>query len=232
MLAFLGDIHGEDRALRYAHDQALANGATALIQVGDFGWFANTKAKFARWRWELPIYWIDGNHESFKLLEKDAPMPDTINEVLPNVWYVPRGLTLELDGRRLLFLGGGGSVDRHLRIQNGWHWESAEAITDADVDRALTQPTPDLVVVHCPPQSAIRTHFDVDPMEKVRRFGVPVDWSDPSADQVERVWEHHGRPPLVCGHMHRRVREPGVLRMLDCHEVWLLPTAGSVASHL
>ena len=64
----------------------------------------------------------------------------------PNLVFVPRGTVLELDGRRIAFLGGGNSIiDRAVR-RNGVDWWPEEQVTLADVARFADAGTVDILV--------------------------------------------------------------------------------------
>jgi hypothetical protein len=218
MLALLGDIHGGFDGLRAAERRAKDAGATALVQVGDFGWYSRLLDRLREPRL-LPVYFIDGNHEDHELLF--GRVRGDVTEMWGSgLFYVRRGAVLELDGRRIAFLGGAGSIDKQIRLANRWHWSELEQITDADVARLEGAGPVDLMIAHCPPQRTIATHFETPEgiAFKVRAFGVPPDWSDPSAVKVETAWLGLGAPPLYCGHMHRRIADDRV-RILDIEEL-------------
>ena len=49
----------------------------------------------------------------------------------------------------------------------------------------------------------------------------PAAWRDPSAINIETLWDAVGNPPLVCGHMHRSLVD-GNVRILDINEVCIV----------
>lgn len=219
----VGDIHGDPTALLAAHAAAcLRNDVTAIVQVGDFGIDDRMIAWLKKIKLQLPVYVIDGNHEDFDVVarlrngsRRQAPL------LGKQVYLCPRGSVFRIDGRECLMLGGAGSIDKGLRLKFNMPWYEAEQITDEDVKHAMMHnpATIDLMFTHCPPQSIIQEHFETGALRwiKCQKFGVPVDWSDPSADQVEKVWRYHGEVPLYCGHMHRKVQD-GNVRILDIDE--------------
>ena len=217
-LWFLGDIHGATNVLT----QAVLATDGPLVQVGDFGFTPKTLEWLARQSFERPVYVIDGNHEHHDLLPSLAP---GLYPVAPNVWYVGRGTVAHIAGLRIGFMGGGCSIDKHLRRKRGWHWSETEVVTDEQVDAliaevARTGPL-DLLVTHQPPESLIQQHFD--PQDKVRYFGVSMDWVGAGSSlRLDRLWDALGRPPLISGHMHRRIAGDGY-RMLDVNELYALP---------
>lgn len=219
MLAFLGDIHGNIEALRFALNKLKLNHpqVKALIQVGDFGWYRSLIKGFKTVEPHIPVYWIDGNHEHFPLFKH----LDTVTEVAPNIFYVPRGTVLELDGRRIAFCGGAASVDKEYRIRGGLSWFEDELITAADVAKFDGVENIDIFVTHTPPQVTIDAHFD--PMDLVRYFGLTLEWRDPSAQYINDLWERFGKPTLICGHMHRSIRDQmGQVRILNIDELFIM----------
>lgn len=207
MLMLLGDIHGDVYVLKTAIANAAARGATALIQVGDFGLFPlhGTAEGFRRVCKEspIPIYFIDGNHDDCtrwtSYTEVTQLWPDAL------LFYVPRGTVLELDGRTIAFMGGAASIDKNIRLRRGWPWDDKEEISPDDVrrlDDAVQGKVIDVFITHCPPNSVVEEHFD--PRNKLQ-FGVSLDWHDPSQDMIERAWKAMNSPMIYSGHMHRTV---------------------------
>ena len=215
---FLGDIHGATGILA----QALLATDGPLIQVGDFGFAPETLEWIADRSFDRPVYLMDGNHEHHDLLPSLDP---GLHRLAPNCWYVGRGTVAEIAGLRIGFMGGGCSIDKHLRQKRGWHWSELEIVTDEQVDALIAEVRRtgqiDLLVTHQPPESLIQAHFD--PMDKVRLFGVPPDWVGAGSSlRLDRLWDALDRPPLISGHMHRRIFGDGY-RMLDVNELFSIP---------
>ena len=222
MILLLGDIHGDYRTLQRAIDKANEVGATALIQVGDFGLFRsfgmNNEEKFKNvvHTSKCPVYFIDGNHD-------DCTRWTTYTEVsqiypeLP-LYYVPRGTVMEIDNRTIAFMGGAGSIDKNMRLQEGWHWDEKENISPYEVLRMMDNAKDkhiDLFITHCPPNSVINEHFD--PRGKLQ-FGVGLDWHDHNQDIIENIWHAIGTPNVYSGHMHRKV-DGMTYRILNINEL-------------
>src|SRR5262245_31165125 len=107
MIGFIGDVHRAFDSLAKAVAELPASVEIA-IQVGDLGLHfddlgpAGPGIPFLSRR----VYYVTGNHDH-------EPFYKTINqptEVAPNLVFVPRGTVLELDRRRIAFLGGGDSI--------------------------------------------------------------------------------------------------------------------------
>lgn len=210
MLGLLSDIHGLAKYLGEITRKAAENSnIKAIIQLGDLGWYPYTINEFRLLQLDLPVYWVDGNHEYFPLLRGLTE----VTEMAPNLFYVPRGTILELDGRNVAFLGGAASVDQAWR-HTGVDWFPDEVITDEDTQRFDFSKKVDVLITHCPPQSVIQKHFNP---HNLLMFGLPVTWKDPSADRVEYVWEKFGKPPVYSGHMHDKVFGENY-RILDINE--------------
>jgi hypothetical protein len=78
------------------------------VVAGDDGWVPLTRQ----------VYFVDGNWHHFPST-RDRPEPF---ELRPNLVFVPRGAFLTLDGRRVLFLGGGNSVTGMHSRRAGINW--------------------------------------------------------------------------------------------------------------
>jgi len=99
-----------------------------VICCGDFGYWPGKGQDISKLKnGDIPIYWCDGNHEDhWALAQRES------DEVAPNVFYMPRGSTLDLpDGRRILFMGGAHSVDKNSRTV-GFDWFPEETPTQRD----------------------------------------------------------------------------------------------------
>ena len=203
MIAFIGDVHRAFDRPAAIVDQLPAD-VTAVVQVGDLGLRPTdvTEPERCAVRLARPTYFISGNHDYEPWL-RELLVP---TEVAPNLVYVPRGTVLELDARRVAFLGGGDSVIDRARRREGVDWWPDEQVTGEHVASLDGAGPVDLMVAHTPP-AAVYPFFGYRP--------------DPSAREVERAWELLGRPTIVCGHLHRS-RAVGPVRVLAELEVLLL----------
>lgn len=227
MIGLLGDIHGDVGAFAAAATQAALLGAVAIIQLGDAGFGSDFASQLHRYDFPIPAYAMQGNHEDYDWLDKfDATRGRRLElrARTGSVIALPRADLLEIDGRHIACLGGAGSIDKAIRIRQRMHWYEQEIIQDQDVLSLLEKQSHchkiDLFLSHCPPQSVIQEFFEKGArrIRKSHMFGVPVDWRDPSADQVQSAWESLGTPPNYCGHMHESVTH-GACRVLNCYEM-------------
>jgi UDP-2,3-diacylglucosamine pyrophosphatase LpxH len=216
MIGILGDIHGDFFVLGEKVRQAKAKGATAVIQVGDFGYYPRLIAQLRQLELALPVYWIDGNHETHEhFLDEDN------RKTHENCLFVPRGTVVEIDGRRIAFMGGASSVDKETRLAYGMHWSPLENIRPQDMTRmreelAKVNNKVDMFITHVPTQSVIQKNFDPRVLRDF--FGLPLTWRDPNADLVEELWNEMGNVPMYCGHMHRSLKD-GNCRILNIDEM-------------
>jgi len=155
----IGDVHGDWNFLN-----ALINKERPdlILACGDFGYwpkFHNTTLLSGpgskKWDQygiktkEAKLYWCDGNHEDHWAIRTEL-VEKGISEIMPNVFYMKRGSTLELPDKRIvLFMGGAESTDKIVRTL-GHDWFPEETIKDRDL-MELPEHKVDIVISHtCP----------------------------------------------------------------------------------
>lgn len=137
MIRIIGDIHG--KTMEYGK---LLHNVESSIQIGDFGFGFSRIPSFP-----TKHRFIRGNHDSPEMCRKS-----------PN--WIPDG-TLE-DGK--LFIGGGFSIDQHLRVEGISWWRDEElSIRELDViiDLAFRM-KPSILITHEAPPEAINQMFSVN----------------------------------------------------------------------
>ena len=202
-ILFLGDTHGNIGQWYYATQIAEDYSCAAIIQVGDFGFWTHTEfgVKYLNelnnllLYFNLPCFFIDGNHENHVDLNA-IPVINGVRNIRDCIFHIPRGSLMELGGRKILGIGGAYSIDRASRTE-GRSWWPEEMITDADITTALSVDQPDIVVSHdCPsvvPYTLFLNHFPAGPTLSQR-------------DKLNLVYEKF-RPKLwIHGHYHRSYR--------------------------
>lgn len=205
MILLLGDIHGDSRILKTAIEVAKESNAVAIIQLGDFGMYFDNEVWFRQDIEDahIPIYFIDGNHDDCtKWITYDSVTRIWDDR---NLYYVPRGTVMELDGRTVAFMGGAGSIDKKIRLERKMHWDINENIGEehiANLYKNIEGKKIDMLLTHCPPNSVINEHFD--PAQKLW-FGVDIDWQDPNQDIIEDIWKKLDYVPVYSGHMHKKI---------------------------
>lgn len=227
---FVGDIHGYYESLQRCNNYIEPQ--DIIIQVGDFGVGKNTAKE-----WEniypavkCPVYFIDGNHENFDII--DTWSKTEVTEVANGLFYVPRGMVLNLLGHRIGFLGGAESVDKaHRNVKEGpWKsWWKQERVEQEDVDRLVANvgsEALDILVTHCPPPITVLENF---PMIDTQSWGLPSNWVDISSQRIADAIALTMPKKVFCGHMHKRVVHNKV-RILDINEVVALDMPNDLES--
>jgi Icc-related predicted phosphoesterase len=158
-ILFVGDTHG-DSEWWYRSVQVYAEtcDAEVIVQVGDFGWWPNSPFVEVVRATEIPVLFLDGNHEHHHDLARavnesrwEHDLADNVPVPLGgNLAWVPRGAHLNLGGVSLAFLGGAVSIDRGLRLA-GHNWFPEEEVTEADLERLGAGGHADLLIAHDAP---------------------------------------------------------------------------------
>lgn len=181
-----GDTHGDGEWAETLTKLAGRHGASAVIQVGDFGFWPRMATKSGRshaeyylgrinaacGRWDVAKWiFIDGNHDDhFSLAQKEVDL-DGFKHLDPRVYYAPRGHRFEIAGVRFGALGGAVSLDAWAErsgyvfggtpYQAGWDWfPTDEAPTLNDVTRLIDGGTLDVLLTHDSPFGVDLTRFE------------------------------------------------------------------------
>lgn len=214
----VGDVHADFSVFSYIAKHVKPE--DTVIQVGDFGFYAEP---LKTWKHMFPdgfpcrVLAIDGNHEDYRILRSSMATPDVLTPYWTNLYYVPRGTVMEIEGKLFGFLGGACSVDRYWRREEIQWWKDEQVSLDdvarlkANVgDRQL-----DYLITHQAPSSVIAATFP--PLSRTR-WGLPDDWEDISAMRIEQAWQELKPKRTLCGHMHRAVLHDNV-RILNINEI-------------
>lgn len=204
-LVLSGDWHGNASAAAIAFRAAAEEGASAVVQVGDLGvWprldgqaFLDTLEHLAA-HYEIPLLFVDGNHEDFTQLAA-APRHETgLGIMRPGVYHLGRGMVWTWGGYRFGALGGAPSIDREQR-KIGESWWPEEVITDSDVATLARNAGGE-------PLDVLLTHDTVsDAPLPSRRFRLPAAVQmdcDHSRSLVYRATSEVTPSLLVHGHYH------------------------------
>jgi len=207
-----GDWHGNRYwALNVIHrvPQLLAGERRRLIlQLGDFGIWPGAAGRSylsaisaALRQAGAELWFIDGNHEDFTLLDQMATsafVPDGRIRVRDGIYHLPRGHRWAWHGRRWLACGGGVSLDKALR-RPGLDWWPQEEITDEQEAAIIGGGTADVMVCHdCP--AAVPHAFRPPPSQ-----WSPADLSrnDAHRGRLQRIADAVRPAHLMHGHLHR-----------------------------
>jgi len=185
-IMIVGDIHGEFGTLNTLINRKSPD---LVIACGDFGYWP----KFKEYTLEdiklqntKRLLWCDGNHEDHWAL-KDRKS----DEIVPGVFYMPRGSTYTLpDGRVIMFMGGAHSIDKNMRSV-GFDWFPEEIITQKDM-RNLPNMYIDIFITHTCPYELVSTLL---PRYDGRDY-------EPSNKALSSLWELYKPDLWYFGHWH------------------------------
>jgi hypothetical protein len=158
-IGFMGDAHGNLEFVVASAELMKRHGVTALVVLGDFGFLWRSRDRNSRElgrlsahlvEHEQTLFFVDGNHENFDLLQALPLNLDGSAQVAPAITYLPRGYRTKLSSdRSLAVLGGANSIDREYRV-DGVSWWQQESITSADLE-ALGSAHADVMIGHDAP---------------------------------------------------------------------------------
>lgn len=153
-IAFAGDWHENARWARAAVSYAASEHADVIVHTGDYGYLfrpAFTDAvERALAEVEMPLIFVDGNHENFPLLHAYPVQPSGLRRISDHVWHAPRGFRWTWGRAEFLALGGAYSVDRRFRARN-LSWWPEETISAEQAQRVIEDGRVDVLVSHdCP----------------------------------------------------------------------------------
>ncbi len=152
-LLLVGDTHANGAWwARTVVPVAVRVRADRIIQLGDFGYWPRhpdgrrflTLVTAGVTRTDIPVDFLDGNHEDHASLQRRAAAP---YEVAAGVRHLPRGCRFSYDGVRFLAVGGAHSIDRHLR-KPGVNWFAEETLDGSDLERAESGAPVDVLLAH------------------------------------------------------------------------------------
>lgn len=99
---------------------------------------------------EVKLYFIDGNHENFNILNS-LPIENNMGKIADNIYHLRRGQVYEFENKKILVCGGADSIDKYRRIEN-FTWWKEEAISQETIDD-IPAAHYDYVLTHCCPRS-------------------------------------------------------------------------------
>lgn len=198
---FVGDVHANTDFIDAVYKKAVADDIETIVQVGDFGWWPRMpkgerflfKASSLASRSDIPLIFVDGNHEDHNQLPHDG---EAMQELKPGISYLPRGVVITLGDSRVLGHGGAVSVDQAWRTEN-IDWFRSETADYVAMNRSLAAKNVDVVVAHDVPT------------------GVELELTFPITETIEKHCIKHRdgmreilnavEPKLwVAGHYHQR----------------------------
>lgn len=212
-----GDWHGNLWHAERSLKKFSAAGICSILHLGDFGlWPGNSGAKFIR-RVDTACAWhgvtiqiSDGNHEDHSRLDQIEPV-DGVRWVTDYIGFFERGHRWAWGDTTFLSIGGAPSVDKDRRAA-GSSWWPQEAITDADVAKAVEGGHADVMLSHDAPIPGTKAVQNI--------IDSPAPWSPEALKyaaegraRITAVFEAVHPSVLIHGHFHAvdraTVRIPG-----------------------
>ena len=201
-----GDCHQDMRKIYAFADKMELGPDDYIIVLGDMGIFcrhdkadANVIIKDFEARYNFNLYFIDGNHENFKILNSLKEDENHMGYISEHIRHLKRGRRYNIDGKDILALGGADSIDKFRRTP-GLSWGEEEAITDDDVDR-VDPGEYTYVLTHCCPISIFKTYKPY-----LCTLGNIVDDTNPdfhiSDNKLEQVYNFIDFKHWYFGHNH------------------------------
>jgi hypothetical protein len=138
-----GDIHGRFGYFKRVLEQEKPDLAICL---GEWGYWLQCWPDMKAIKPKCPVYWIDGNHERFDMLNRR-----TSDEIAPNIFYKPRGTVELINGKNVLFMGGAFSIDYKYRTVGFDYFPDDELVTQADINKIPKGVKVDIVCSHTAP---------------------------------------------------------------------------------
>ena len=194
-IGFIGDVHGQWRALQEEIDRGIERGIDMFIQVGDMGLYDPTKDKPTFDTRGRTFMFIDGNHDNVEALENgEFDLPE-------NVHYVMRGtkVVFNLPGKdslNVLFMGGGEGTVHWKKTEGKDYWPMIEVPSRAELEDFWESARgADMIITHAGPIQSPATRNDSDSW-LVQAYGKILE--DPEVNP--RYWvfgHHHPKEPLL-----------------------------------
>ena len=205
MIYITGDIHRDfSRIYKLKKDSD-----NMLIVLGDVGinYYLNEEDKNCKEylkKLKLKLFCVRGNHEerpenisTYKEVEMFCGKV-FIEEEYPNLIFAKDGEIYNIDGKKILVIGGAYSVDKEYRLLHGYKWFKEEQLTKEEMDTILDKVKSkhfDIVLTHtCP--------YKYEPRE-VFMQGLDQSKVDKSMEHfLDEIEEKISYDKWYCGHYH------------------------------
>lgn len=180
-----------------------------LIVLGDVGinyylYEEDKNCKESLKKLKLKLFCVRGNHEerpenisTYKEVEMFCGKV-FIEEEYPNLIFAKDGEIYNIDGKKILVIGGAYSVDKQYRLLHGYKWFKDEQLTKKEMDTILEKVKGkhfDIVLTHtCP--------YKYEPRE-VFMQGLDQSKIDKSMEHfLDEIEENISYDKWYCGHYH------------------------------
>ena len=205
MIYITGDTHRDFKIL-YNLDLSKED---MLIILGDAGinYFLNEDDKLQKKYLNnigIKLFCIRGNHEerpeninTYQEIEMfDGKV--FIEEDYPNLIFAKDGEIYNIDGNKVLVIGGAYSIDKNFRIIYGYGWFKDEQLTEKEMDKIFKKVVGehfDIVLSHtCP--------YKYEPREVFLDFINQADVDKTMEHFLDKIEENITYDKWYCGHYH------------------------------
>lgn len=158
-MLFLGDIHGSFSHILYSLSRMKEKNKN-IVQVGDFGiGFHNEEIDLKNLKimqealaiWNCNLYVVRGNHDNPKYFTGE--FKDKLNKKFKNIHFIEDYEVVEIEGKHVLFIGGGVSIDRVYRTEGKDYWKDEEVVYSPDKIKKILENNSsiDILVTHSAP---------------------------------------------------------------------------------
>lgn len=213
MVYITGDMHGDLERL-YSKDFRKLRKGDVLIVCGDFGYiFDGSKQekeviKFFAKRKFITAF-VEGTHDN---LDKINRCRETVwkggkvHRIKGNLLHLMRGQIFDIDGNRYFTFGGGESIDKDMRVAQGFWWRTEEPTPTEMADGARTLDEAgcrvDYIITHEPPSrvksAMLLRRGDNDSVNKLNGYLEEIGrschyrhWYFGSLHEDRIITEHH-----------------------------------------
>lgn len=159
-----GDKHQRYDGLESQAGWLELNEKDYVIVLGDMGLFwrsdrkdANSFIKYFEENYTFHLYFVDGNHENFDILNSLPEDENGMGYISEHIRHLKRGRRYNIDGKDILAIGGADSIDRYRRMVNVSWWE-AEQITKEEIDN-IPAGHYDFILSHSCPISVFNNYY-------------------------------------------------------------------------
>ena len=212
MIYITGDIHGEVFRVEEAVEKFNIGSEDIIVLLGDVGmnYYGNNRGdKHRKKRMNklgVPIFCIHGNYEmrpgtiaTYREMEWHGGTV-YVEDEYPNLLFAKDGDAYDMDGQKVIVIGGAYSVDKWYRLQCGLSWfpdeQPSEAIK-ASVEQKLEELNwkVDAVLTHTCPERYIPREAFLSSVNQATVDNSTEQWLDTIAERLDyRAW--------FCGHWH------------------------------
>lgn len=184
----VGDIHTHFEDLKLLLN---IQNPDIILSVGDFGYWPRQygclqNIQNIRLQNHQKLYFCDGNHEDHWELRNLEN-----NEIAKNIFYMKRGSILEINNKKIMFIGGAESYDRYQRTI-GYDWFPEELISQNDIYNLPNEKIDTIISHTCP--------FDLYQDLKIPIIPYRID---PSMHALSTVLNNYKPKQWFFGHWHQ-----------------------------